>query len=198
MSINLEQLKATIEAEALRRQAARDGFTLDALKQYLGAGALETPVLRLPPPEPPNPLTFGYFAALHGRDLVEASYRLLLHRDVDGPGMAHHVGMLARGEDKALVVGAIRYSPEGRTRDVAVLGLFPRFAAAAAQRIPVVGTFLGMGVALLSVNSRMRHARALEEYMRAQLDQVGEHIDRSNAVVVMRMDALRRVLEARD
>jgi hypothetical protein len=195
--MNLEELKATIEAEALRRQAARDGFTLDAVKQYLGAG-LEAPALRPPPPEPPNPLTFGYFAAMHGKELVAACYRLLLNREADGPGIAHHLAMLMRGEDKALVVGAVRYSAEGRARGVPVLGLFPRFAAAVAQRIPVIGTFLGLGVALLSANSRMRHARALEEYMRAQLDTVASHIDRSNAVVVMRVDALRRVLEARD
>ena len=195
--MNLEQLKATIEAEALRRQAARDGFTLDAVKEYLGAGLGVRAPLASPPP-PPDPLTFGYFAALHGRELVLACYRLLLNREADEPGIAHHVAMLARGEDKALVVGAVRYSAEGRARGIPVLGLFPRFAAAAAQRIPVIGALLGLAVALLSANSRMRHARALEEYMRAQLDSVGDHVDRSNAVVVMRVDALRQVLEARD
>lgn len=195
--MNLEQLKATIEAEALRRQAARDGFTLDAVKEYLGTGlGARSPTP--PPPPPPEPLTLGYFAAMHGRELVQACYRLLLQREADEPGVAHHVQMLARGDDKALVVGAVRYSAEGRARGVPVLGLFPRFAIAAAQRIPVAGTFLGLAVALLTANSRMRHARALEEYMRAQLDSVGDHVDRSNAVVVMRVDALRQVLEARD
>jgi hypothetical protein len=195
--MNLEQLKATIEAEALRRQAARDGFTLDAVKEYLGAGAA-MPAMVAPPPPPPEPLTFAYFAALHGAALVQVSYRTLLGREPDPPGLEHHVGMLARGEDKALVVGSVRYSPEGRARAVPVLGLFPRFAAAAAQRVPVAGAFLGMLVALLTANARMRHARALEEYLRGQLDAVGAHIDRSSGVVAMRIEALRGVLEHRE
>lgn len=195
--MNLEELKASIEAEALRRQAARDGFTLDGVKDYL-AGGLAAPRLVAPPPPPPEPLTFAYFAMLRGGELVQAAYRLLLGRPADPAGLAHHMAMLARGDDKALVVGSVRYSPEGRARAIPVAGLFPRFAFAAAERLPVAGTLVGMLVALLTVNSRMRHARALEEHVRAQLDAVDGHIDRSHAVVVMRIDALRRVLEHRD
>jgi len=195
--MNLEQLKATIEAEALRRQAARDGFTLDAVKGYLGGG-LTPPRVRSAPPPPPAPMTFAYLASLSGRDLVEACYVHLLGREADPAGLGHHLMLLSRGEDKALVVGAIRYSAEGRRRNAPVLGLFPRFAAAAAQRVPVVGIFVGWLVALLTVNSRIRHARALEEHLRTQLDAVGEHIDRSSAVVAMRIEALRTVLESRD
>ena len=195
--MNLEQLKASIEAEALRRQGARDGFTLDAVKDYL-AGGLAPPRLVAAPPPPPDPLTFAYFAGLHGGELVQAAYRLLLGREADPGGFQHHAAMLARGDDKALVVGSVRYSIEGRARNTPVAGLFPRFAAAAVQRIPVVGTLAGMMVALLTANARMRHARALEEHVRAQLDAIGGHIDRSHAVVVMRIDALQRVLEHRD
>lgn len=195
--MNLEQLKATIEAEALRRQAARDGFTLDAVKEFLGAG-LAPPRPRAAPPPPPTPITFAWLAGLGGRDLVGACYVHLLGREADPAGLAHHVAMLARGEDKALVVGAIRYSAEGRARDVPVPGLLPRFAAAAAQRVPAVGILVGWLVALLTVNSRIRHARALEEHLRARLEEVDEHIDRSNAVVAMRIEALRTVLEPRD
>ena len=195
--MNLEQLKATIEAEALRRQAAREGFTLDAVRDFLGQGHAPTRMRAAPPP-PPEPMTFAYLASLYGRDLVQACYRHLLGREADPAGLGHHLMLLARGEDKALVVGAIRYSAEGRARAAPVVGLTPRFAAAAAQRLPVIGTLAGWLVALLTVKSRMRHARALEEHLRAQLDSVGEHIDHSSAVVAMRIEALRTVLEARD
>jgi hypothetical protein len=143
-------------------------------------------------------MTFAYLASLSGRELVQAAYLHLLGRDADPQGMAHHLMLLMRGEDKALVVGAIRYSAEGRARNVPVAGLFPRFAAAAAQRVPVLGIFAGWAVALLTVNGRMRHARALEEHLRSQLDAVGEHVERSSAVVAMRIEALRTVLESRD
>ena len=175
-SLNLEDLKASIEAEALRRRLARDGT--------------------LPPP--PEPLTFAYFASLHGHDLVGACYRLLLGREPDGPGEGHHVRMLWRGDDKALVVGSIRYSPEGRAGAVPVLGLFPRFVAAAAQRMPFVGAPFAMVLALLTVNGRMRHARALEEHVRGRFHALGGDVARSHGRLLQRLDALGEALERRN
>ena len=194
--MNLEQLKATIEAEALRRQSARDGFTLDAVKAYLGQ-AVAAPVRPTPAP-PPQPLTYAWFAGLHGRELVEACYTHLLGREADVPGLNHHLAALLNGADKALIVGGVRYSAEGRARGVPVAGLLPRFAAVVAQRVPVVGIFVGWLVALATLNGRMRHARAIEEHLRAQLDTMSAHVDRANVQVAMRIEALRTVLQARD
>lgn len=199
MTMTLAELKATIEAEALRRTAARDGFTLEAVESFLGQGVVAPPELRTPvPAPPPAPVPFAYFASLHGRDLVTACYTILLGRGADADGMNHFVDLLARGEDKALVVGSIAYSAEGRQRHARVPGLFPRFAVAASRRVPVLGWLIAWVVALLTLPSQQRHARALEHHLRTRMDALGQYVAQSGAQIAMRIEALRNVMEARD
>ena len=197
--MKLDELKATIEAEALRRQAARDGFTLEAVESFLGQGIVAPPELKseaATPPAPPVP--YAWFASLHGRELITSCYTVLLGRGPDPGGMAHYMNLLGRGEDKAIVVGSVAYSAEGRARGSKVPGLFPRFAIAAASRIPLVGRVVGWVFAFLTLGSQQRHARALEHYVRLRLDAIGEYVGRSNTQVGLRLEGLRTVLEAKD
>ena len=196
--MTLDQLKAMIEAEALTRQAARDGFTLEAVESFRGQGAIAPPELQAHVPEPPARLSLAYFSQLHGEALIRSCYTLLLGRTADAGGMNHYMTQLANGADKALVVGALRYSPEGRARGVPVAGLLPRFAFAAAARVPVAGFIVEWLLAFATMGSRARHARALEHHLRARLDAMGRYVGQSSAQVSMRLEALRSVLESRD
>ena len=112
--------------------------------------------------------------------------------------MNHQMLQLAQGADKALVVGSIRYSPEGRARAVPVAGLFPRFAAAAAGRLPLVGSIVQWLVAALTLGSRARHARAFEHHVNLRLDAIGRYAAQAGVQVSRRLEALRSVLESRD
>lgn len=196
--MQLAQLKAAIEAEALRRDAARDGFTLEALQSFLGSGFELSPEILASAQPAPQPLTYGYFAGLHGRTFVLTCYRLLLGRDPDPHGLAHYAGLLEDGEDKAFVIGAMAYSGEGRRRGVRVQGLLWRFLIAAGQRVPVAGALFAWLVAVVSLSARARAARAAEQRLHARLDAVAEHLERSSAQIAMRLEALRTVLEPRD
>lgn len=196
--MNLVELKAMIDAEALTRTAARDGFTLDAMKAYLGQGMAPPPGIRTSIPPAPQPLTYRYFSDLHGREFVEACYATLLGRGADPGGLAHSLQSLARGEEKAFVVGRIAYSAEGRQRAVAVQGLRLRYLIAAAKKVPIAGTAFAWAAALLGVHRQQRHQRAFEHHVATRLEALGAYTAQSNEQVAMRIDALRAVLEARD
>jgi hypothetical protein len=196
--MTLVELKAMIEAEALVRKAARDGFTLDAVKSWLGQGVAPPPGVRAAVPPAPQPLTFRYFSDLHWRDLVNACYENLLGRGPDPEGMAHCLQSLARGEEKAFVVGRIAYSAEGRQRGVEVVGLRLRYFLAAAKKVPVIGTLFAWAMALATVHRQQRNQRAFEQQMASRLDALGVYTMQSSEQVAMRIDALRAVLESRD
>ena len=196
--MTLEELKAMIEAEALRRQASRDGFTLDAVKTWLGHAGTVPPGVRPPIPPAPDQLTYGYFANLQWTDLVDTCYSLLLKRPADATGRAHYLGMLARGDDKAFVVGRIAYSAEGRSRGLRVAGLRLRYLVAMAKKIPVAGAFVAWVLALASLHRESRNARAFQQHVFARLDAIAEHSAQSGERVALKIDSLRAVLEARD
>ena len=196
--MTLDELKAMIEAEAFARQSARDGFTLEGVESFLGKGMVAPQALEISRPTPPEHLSLAWFTSLHGAELVNSCYTLLLGRTADAGGMAHHMRQLAAGVDKAFVVGSVRYSPEGRARAVPVAGLFPRFVAAALTRLPVVGALAEWGLAFLTMGSRARHARALEHHVNERLEAVSRHAAQSTTLVARRIEALRSVLASRD
>lgn len=196
--MTLAELKAKIEAEALRRQAARDGFTLDAVKSFLGQPGRLPPEVAAPLPEPPERLSYAWFASIHGRHFVTSCYSLILGRNPDVEGMGHYVAQLAAGADKAFILGAFVYSAEGRKRNVRVAGLLPRFAVAAAKRVPVAGVLVAWVAAIATVHVRSREARGFEQRMHARVDALAEYVGQTGTHVAMRIEALRSVLESRD
>lgn len=196
--MNIERLKAMIEAEALRRQASREGFTLEAVTSWLGAGLPPPPGFRAPSGPAPQPLTYRYLADLHGSEFVRACYTHFLGRAADPAGLDSYHAMLLRGEEKAFIAGRIRYSTEGRGRAVAVEGLLPRYLVAAAKKVPVAGAAFSWLEGLATLHRRQRHARAFEQAVISQLDALAAYTARSGEAVAMRVEALRSVLESRD
>lgn len=196
--MTLAELKAMIEAEALRRQAARDGFTLDAVKTFLGTAGAPPPGVRPEVPPPPAQLHYGYLANLQWNDLVDACYTLLLRRSADPEGRQHFLGMLARGDDKAFVIGRIAYSVEGRRQAVPVAGLRVRYLVAAAKKAPVAGPVIAWLLALAGLHREARNTRAFQQHVFWRLDALSDYSVRSGERVAMKVDALRSILESRD
>lgn len=197
-AMKLDQLKAMIEAEAFTRQAARDGFTLDAVKAWLGTDAALPPTLQRSVPQPPTPLTWHYFACLDGGDLVTACYTLLLGRTADPAGFQNYLKQLQEGEEKMLIVGRIAYSPEGRQRGAPVSGLFLRVALASLRKLPIIGSLFALATGILFMNGQQRQVRAQHQQVLAKIRDLTDYSRQSGERVAMKVDALRSILATRD
>lgn len=174
--MTLAQLKAAIQAEGRRRAAEAGSPSAEADPDpEPPPGAPPVPPRAATGPGVPRGSGYSRFEALEGRELVAACYTELLGRAPDAAGMDHYLGLLARGEEKALVVGSLAYSPEGRARRARVAGLFPRFAIAAAQRVPLVGWLVAWIAALATLPRRQREARAFERRVRERLDSIDRY-----------------------
>lgn len=76
----------------------------------------------------------------HDVDFVTNAFRAVLGRWPDPVGLRHYVELLRRGAaSKVDILGRIRWSREGRRRQVRVRGLMPRFAAERLLSLPMIG-----------------------------------------------------------
>lgn len=195
--MNLAEIKAMIEAEAVRRQAARDGFDLEAVKAYLNQRATHPTGFSQELPPAPSPLTYRYFADLNYQQMVSACYLHLLRRGADPGGMNHWLTLLLRGEDKAFVVGRLAYSDEARKAGTQVAGLKLKYWFSLATKLPVAGAALAWVKAFVTLHKRERAQRAFEQHVYAQLWALADHGVHAGQDLALRIDALRNVLETR-
>ena len=120
------------------------------------------------------------FTRLQHAAFIRAAYRGLLRREPDPPGLHHFLQRLERGDSKRLILGLIRYSPEGRRHAIPVRGLRWRFALERGCEVPIAGRFVRLLVDLARLPALMREARQNESRVAGQLAAVNEHAAAAN------------------
>ena len=112
----------------------------------------------------------------HGDDFVRNAYRALLGRDADEAGMKHHLDALASGHfNKIDVVAGLLSSPEGQHSKVKVTGLWFPFTVRRLGRLPLIGYFIRLIVALARLPRLVRYQSQFEFYTWSQQKQIMDH-----------------------
>lgn len=156
----LDRIKPVIRADA---DALRSRATLP--ERVANARAAELPVAS-------GGTSIPELARLAGPAFVENAYRAILGREPDAPGFAHQMAALGAGTNKIEILGDLRYSGEGRARNVAIPGLRPRYLLAKLGRVPIAGAIVQWIVAALSLPHVMRHQRATEASLAVNFGEV--------------------------
>ena len=120
------------------------------------------------------------FTRLQHAAFIRAAYRGLLRREADPPGLHHFLQKLEYGDSKRLILGLIRYSPEGRRHAIPVRGLRWRFVLERGCEVPIAGRFVRFLVDLARFPALMREARQNESRVAGQLAAVNEHAAAAN------------------
>ena len=157
---SLDRTKAVIRADA---DALRSRATLP--ERIANAGAAELPSAS-------RGTSIPELAGLAGPAFVDNAYRAILGREPDAAGLAQQMAALGAGANKIEILGDLRYSAEGRQRNVAIPGLRPRYVLAKLGRVPVVGAIVQWIVAALSLPHMMRHQRATEASLAVNFGEV--------------------------
>ncbi|MGE5516367.1 MAG: DUF4214 domain-containing protein [Bacteroidota bacterium] len=182
------------------KPAPERSIDVDALRNRIAQRRLELESAAPPAPQcPPSPAAvtrspaevepqtrrttyeIGHFVQYDGRAFVENVYRLVLGREPDPAGMMGYLQRLESGDHKTLILGDIRYSPEGRACNVQIRNLRSRYAFHALSR----SRFLGKLVYILF------HLVRLPQLTRALRAQQARLIDAE-----LRLAALSRQLPA--
>lgn len=101
-------------------------------------------------------------------DFVETAYRILLQRTPDAGGIEHYLHELRSGSlSKIEILGRLRWSAEGRERDVHVDGLLKPYLVQRGRRLPVLGPLASWAIAFIRLGAH-RHQQAMRDVALAQ------------------------------
>jgi O-antigen chain-terminating methyltransferase len=116
----------------------------------------------------------------HGEDFVRHAYRVLLDREPDEAGMAHHLDQLASGRfNKIDVLSSLHSSHEGAGQ-VKLTGLALPAAVRRLGRIPVIGYIIRLVVAIARLPVLIQHQNRFEFYNWSQQQRIIAHQDRQH------------------
>ena len=171
--IAVDRLMDRVRAEAAR---ARQGLppspgVATSMKSRTAVSTFKLP--RLPETADALPRQSGYvlndFLNLHDEDFLRAAYQSLLDRQPDASGRETYLGGLRAGRlSKIDIMGRLRFSREGRGRNIPVRGLLLPWLAHTAYHIPVMGYLLAWLSALARLPRLVGHWNRFETFVMFQ------------------------------
>jgi SAM-dependent methyltransferase len=141
----------------------------------------EFPTLKLQPdfqPRSDNRYHVNDLLQYHDRVFVQSAYRAILKRSPDAAELERGLRSLQSGRlNKIDLLGALRFSVEGKTKRVQIEGLsFPRFIRRLG-RVPVVGYFIRLAVALVRLPKFIADQREFAGYVLAKNQQIADFVN---------------------
>ncbi len=120
----------------------------------------------------------------HDGQFVKNAYRAILKREPDDAGYENYVGRLRDGSiNKLDVLASLRFSGEGRSKNVRVAGLAMPATIRRLKRLPVLGYAIRLVIGLLRLPVLTRHQQQFEAYVLAQNQQIADHLNDAGALL---------------
>lgn len=120
---------------------------------------------------PASGISLSNLLDYEGREFVKNAYLTILKREPDPGGERFYVSKLERGElSKIEFLYALRYSEEGKRKDVPVRNLYLYYLIYRTLRIPVIREIYGLMSLLLFTPSIKRDIGALRFYLSRRIE----------------------------
>lgn len=111
-------------------------------------------------------------------DLVDNAFRILLRRPPSIEDRAHYLRALRSGSvGKVEMLGNIRFSEEGRANSVHVDGLLLPYKMHKWRRVPVLGWFLAMAIAIYRLPRLFAHLQRMEAAAAQESHELGRALN---------------------
>ncbi len=188
--INLDQLMSEIREAVAKREsegrASLAGATLQLYEAMLAADQhspqpVEVAPLELQPEfvhSPDNRYHINDLLQYHDRTFVWNAYRAILKREPDEPGLNQYLKTLRSGRyNKVDILASLRFSVEGKSNNVEIVGLERRPLFRHLYRVPVLGYLLEMLVAIVRLPTMIHSQRQFQEHVLAQHELMASHFN---------------------
>lgn len=120
----------------------------------------------------------------HDRAFVQNAYRAILKRGPDTAGFNNFIEALRSGRlNKIDVLARLRYSTEGRAKQVRIAGLFLPAAIRLLYDLPLLGYLLNLLIGLARLPRSIRNEQQFQAHVLAQQEIIAEHANHLGEVV---------------
>ncbi|MES2403713.1 MAG: class I SAM-dependent methyltransferase [Pseudomonadota bacterium] len=179
-TLDVDAVMRRVRSELSKRGVAGDGDSGPATPTV--AGTHWRPVAsRLSERDRYVPADFFRF---DDEDFVDVAYRTLLRRPANDKGSRDYLAALRSGTaSKIEILGLIRFSEEGMRQSVHVDGLLLPYKLHRWRRLPIVGWFLGMGMALARLPRLARQLQVIEASAARETQALGRWANRLDAAI---------------
>lgn len=129
------------------------------------------------------------FLHFHDRAFVRNAYRGILQREPDDAGFKQYADALRSGRlNKVDILARLRFSPEGRERNVTINGLNRKSQLRKLYRVPVLGYMLELTAALFRLPVLRADYRRLEAHVAGQDERLAAHVSETAARLAQQID----------
>ncbi|WIG56548.1 MAG: hypothetical protein OJF61_002336 [Rhodanobacteraceae bacterium] len=128
------------------------------------------------------------FFRFDDEDFIDVAYRTLLRRPANDKGSRDYLAALRSGAaSKIEILGLIRFSEEGMRQSVHVDGLLLTYKLHRWRRFPIVGWFLGLGMALARLPRLARQLQVIETSAARETQALGRWANRLDVAATKRL-----------
>lgn len=122
------------------------------------------------------------FIKYHDIEFIKFAYRGLLNREPDPYGFDNYLSLLRKGQrNKIEILGALRYSKEGKERNIAIKGLYLRYLLNISYRIPILGYFIKLFISILRFPQILRNFQEFEGFTNARYSNIDARLIKTDA-----------------
>ena len=108
---------------------------------------------------------YSDFTKYHDKDFIVYLYRALLKREPDENGLNHYLELLRTGQkSKTEIISIIRYSKEGKEKNVKLLGSKKRYLYTILASLPIIGYVFKTFIFFARVPKFLQRMNILENY----------------------------------
>jgi FkbM family methyltransferase len=202
-AVTMEEVMARVRAEVARRREQQSMASIDAVPV---AGVPQQPVRWHPAEprlEPRQQYRLAELLRFDDIDFVDTAYRALLLRPADPVGRSHYLDALRGGNtSKVEILGAIRFSAEGRKCGVHVDGLLLPYKLHQWRHKRLLGPVLGFVMGVFRLHRLVFRLQGMEATAARESHAVGRALNgldtevralrgELNQSILARVDALR-------
>lgn len=183
-ALDVDAVMSRVRREMAKRGAATEGW-FDPVDETITGAHWRPAASRLPDRDQ---FALADFLRFDDEDFVDVAYRTLLRRPANDEGSRSYLDALRHGAvSKIEVLGSIRFSDEGRRQSVHVDGLLLPYKLHRWRRLPVVGWFLGMGMAVARLPRLALRLQGMEASAAHETQMLGRWVNLVDAAVAKRL-----------